>query len=524
MSGAGPCPLPKAPMERVLREHVAEHLAELRAKPIPPQRHEGVTLLIYWFPKADPATGIRPTDFCEFALRQTLTTLGALPTTIVTDHTWPELNALANALGATIQEEPTLTQGDIWSMTGDCIARLSTRFTTRHVLVVQHDGWPLRDDLARFLRYDVVGAPDVKDDARQYLADFLGLTTLNGGFTLRSRRFCKAEAWRWKYIWRFLLPNGHPWLSEDVFCTRTLRFFDPLFRLTHRFAPARIARQFSQECLDGAQPLALDANPMGFHGRLTAATLLRPNPKLTVVSAVRDHAMHARCIRENPHLAGAEIVVYDNTQENLPIPVRYNTFLKNLPADAEWILFAHEDFQPLEDPRPLLARANPLFPYGLIGTRKVLKTFILPVGSIQDCQRDGSDPQTLAAPRWMRALLGNTVEAVDCCGLFVHADAFRTWGYRFDEACAWDLYAEDLCFQHQCKTGHLARVLPLLARHWSRGNPASDSFKAALAHLNTKYEQTFFAGGTCVATIGGTPPRRFRIWRRIVRLLGLHKR
>ena len=396
-----PIPLPKAALEGCLRRHVARRLPELRRWAVPPCRHSGVTLLIYWYPKTAP-DGSRPLDPCEFALRQSWDVLGFLPTVVVTDRRWPALDAFAQAFGVEIQEEPTLVPGDIWSMTLDCVARLHTRFRTRHVLIVQNDGWPLRDELDAFLRYDCVGAPCVTPGWRETVADLLGLTVLNGGFTLRSRRLCQAVARRWQWLWRYLLPSGHPWLSEDIFYTRTLRLADPWFRLRFRFAPARVARRFSVECLEGALPVPLGARPMGFHGRLTLAAF-EPSPALTVVSVVRDAACHARGLRENPHLAGARFVTFDNAAENRPIPERYNAFLEHLPEDTEWILFAHEDFEPLEDPRPLLTRCSPLFPDGLIGTRKVLGTFILPFGQIEDSNRDGTDsglrrPRALLSP------------------------------------------------------------------------------------------------------------------------------
>ncbi len=514
-------PLPKAPLERCLRTFIAQQLPVLRSTPIPPCRHADVTLLIYWFPKAD-AQGVRPTEPCEFALRQSLTVLGQLPTVIVTDHAWQGLTVLAERLGATVQEEATLVPGDIWSMSIDCIARLATRFHTRHVLIVQHDGWPLRDALHDFLRYDYVGAPDVRKGWRSTVADALALTVLNGGFSLRSKRLCTAVAHRW-HLWKWFLKPGNKHLSEDIFYTRTLRLWDPVYRFRYRFPSSTIARQFSVECLDGAQPVPLQANPMGFHGRVTAQAFIPSATPLTVVSVVRDWALYDRCVRHNPYLAGARFVALDNTQENVSIPKRFNDFLASLPDDTGWILFAHEDFELLEDPRPLLNRQNPLFLYGHIGTRRWMGMAVIPAGAINDSHRDGSDPQHLAPPKLIQWLAGGLVEAFDCCGFYVHTDAFKTWKLRFDEACAWDLYAEDLCFQAIRTSGHLARILPVRAHHWSRGNPLRESFIQTKAYLDEKYADAFFAGGTCTFVIGQRPPLRFRLYRWLVRLLFLRR-
>ncbi len=511
-------PFPREPLQRALVRYREEHLPELRQRAIPPCRHPQVTLLIYWYPAADEA-GHRPIIPCEFALRQTLCVLGQLPTVIVTNHTWLELNDLAHALGATIQEEPTLTPGSTTMLSQDCIQRLHTRFTTSHVLIVQPDGWPLRDELDNFLGYDYVGAPSVKAGWRERIADGLGLTVLNGGFSLRSQRLCKAVAHRWQTLWRHCLKPESVHAIEDIFTTRTLRLCDPTYRLRYRIAPSPVARNFSVDCLDGALPVELQANPMGFHGPFTAKAFLDDRTHLTVVSVVRDFEMYDRCIKNNPHLAGARLVAFDNREDNLPIPVRYNAFLDALPADTEWILFAHEDFELREDPRPLLARRNPLLPLGHIGTRRVGGLFLFPSGFLTDSWRDGSGHQVLN-PTWLIQTLSNgKVECFDCCGFYLHVDALRAWKLRFDERCMWDMYAEDICCQFMLASKRIPGILPAVAHHWSRGNTASPTFLAAKAYLDEKYCDHFFAGGTCTFSIGKTPPLHFRLYRRLIRLI-----
>ena len=171
------------------------------------------------------------------------------------------------------------------------------------------------------------------------------------------------------------------------------------------------------------------------------------------------------------------------------------------------------------DPRPLLARRNRLFPHGLIGTRMVAGFLILPFGRISDSDRDGGRPHLNRPPLPYGDLLGDTAENFDCCGFFVHVDCFRAFGLRFDPLCAWDLYAEDLCFQFIRATGHRVRILPLAAHHWSRGDATTPRFLATRDALNRKYADTLFAGGTCTLTVGGLPPLRIRLLRRLARLL-----
>lgn len=497
-------PLPRATFRRPLADYVAHRLPQLRAKPPAAKRYEDVTLLIYCFTERDF------TPF-EFALRQTWDVLGMLPTVIVTHRKSIVPEAFARAFSIDVQEESRLIPGNLDSMSEDCLLRLHTRFHTRHVLIVQDDGWPMKDTLSRFLKYDYIGAPNVNPGWRSWVSDALCLTVLNGGFSLRSRRLCRTVAGLWKHLPHRTTP------PEDRVYTRLRWFF--------RFPSAATARQFSLDCLDGLLPPAPDADPMGFHRDSTFLALYVPQPPLTVVSVVRDHACYQRCVRDNPHLQGARFVCFDNTQENLPIPERYNAFLDTLPPDTGWILFAHEDFEVHEDPRPLLQRRNPLFPLGLIGTRIVQGLCVLPFGAISDSYRDGSDLQHLRTPLPYGKLLGEYVENFDCCGFFVHAEAFRAWGLRFDPHCAWDLYAEDLCFQLLHRHGQFSAILPIKAQHWSRGNPKSQRFLDTLNYLNHKYADDFFAGGTCAFTVGKPAPQHLEFAQKALRLLCFwHKR
>ena len=499
-----PQPLPREPLKRALLARIAADLSRLRSETPAPCRYPNVTLLLYYFPSVVTENAF---DAFEFAIRQSWSVLGRLPTVVVTHQAGIVPMERFESGTVTVQVAPQLTPGDIRTMSRDCLVNLYQRFTTSHVLIVQNDGWPLRDDLCDFLQYDFVGAPNVTPGWRARIADAVGLTVLNGGFSLRSRRLCRAVAW----VCRCLPSAFAP--SEDHVYARFRAFF--------RFPSAARARQFSEDALDGLLPPAREAAPMGFHRDSTYAVLCAEPAPLTVVSVVRDKACYQRCVRDNPHLAGARFVMWDNTRENVPIPERYNAFLDTMPADTGWIFFAHEDMELREDPRPWLNRRSPLFPCGLIGTRTIANLVILPFGELSDSDRDGGRMHNNRPPLPYTPFLGNRTENVDCCGFFVHADAFRAWQLRFDPLCKWDLYAEDLCFQFVQRSGHTVSILPLAAHHWSRGNPNTDHFRAALAHLNQKYAADFFAGGTCVFSVGRRPSLCLRLFQFAVHQLFL---
>ena len=493
---AHPQPLPREPLARAMRAFRESRLDALRHAVPPPCRHAGVTLLIYAFPSSPSPAAWEP---FEFALRQSRAVLGHLPAVVVVPQGAALPAPWASLPDLEVQEEPTLRPGDIASMSDDCLLRLYRRFSTRHVLIVQADGWPMHDALEDFLRFDYVGAPSVSPGWRSRVADALGLTVLNGGFSLRSRRLCHTMARLAR-----LLPR-RPDTPEDRLYSR-LRWLRPWLR----FPSAAVARRFSEDALDGRLPPAPESSPMGFHRDSTFRALYAHEPPLTVVSVVRDWACYRRCLAENPHLRGARFLPCDNTRENRPIPERYNAAIAALPPETSgWVLFAHEDFAPQEDPRPLLARRNPLFPCSLIGSRLVGGLAVLPFGRLSDSARDGSRPHLNRPPLPYGTLLGNYTENTDCCALFVHVEALRAWKLRFDPRCAWDLYVEDLCFSYLIASGHGLPVLPLRAHHYSRGNARTQRFTETLAYLNRKYADYCFAGGTCALLIG-SPSRAIR--------------
>ena len=499
-----PKPLPVEPRERALQAAIAAQLPCLRREAPPPCRYPDVTVLIYYFPQKPGPDSFLP---FEFALRKTWSVLGWMQTVVVTHRKSLLPTAFLEQHPVEVQEESRLVPGKIASMSRDCLVRLHRRFNTKYVLIVQTDGWPLEDRLQAFLRYDYVGAPNVTPGWRAKIADALGVTVLNGGFSLRSKRLCRMVSGAWRWLPERFTP------SEDHVYSR--------FRWCLRYPSAAVARQFSEDALDGLLPPAPEAKPMGFHRASTFAALFPEARPLTVVSVVRDHACYERCVKQNAFLAQARHICFDNTVENVPIPVRYNAFLESMPEDTGWILFAHEDFELREEPMEILRRRATLFPCGLIGTRTIANAMILPFGRITDSDRDGRRLHVNRPPLPYAALLGNRTENFDCCGFFVHADVFRAWNLRFDPACEWDLYAEDFCFQFIKASGHAVSVIPLRAHHWSRGNPATAHFRAALDHLNRKYAADFFAGGTCVFSIGHPPPWRLRVFQCLVHHLFL---
>ncbi|MBQ9430660.1 MAG: hypothetical protein IJU44_03825 [Kiritimatiellae bacterium] len=253
-----------------LKEWQQKNLPQLRKTRFEPAKHAGVTLVCYLFPPTE-----REREYLEgieCALLQSWKVLGQLPAVLVASHRFPELDELVAArpqIG--LQVEPALTPGSIRSMSLDCITKLADRFSTEYCLVIQNDGFPLRDTLADFLgKWDYIGAPANVGWRRRFLFKPFGVQTFNGGFSLRSRKICRAAAAAWRLWGRWLIGPRGRLFAEDVFYTTTAKFFCPRYRFAHRFPDTAEARRFAYDDLSRHMDLPPSETPFGFHGTTTA--------------------------------------------------------------------------------------------------------------------------------------------------------------------------------------------------------------------------------------------------------------
>lgn len=253
-----------------LRVWQRRNLPRLRCLDFDPSPYTDVTVVAYSFPP--PGQEELWFTWLESALLQTWRMLGVMKTVLVVHRRFSAVEAFCRRWEhVEIQVEPTLEPGNIWSMTEDCIERLGSRFETRYCLIVQDDGFPIKANLKDFLgRWDYIGAPFVRNLPRQYLAEVIGFASGNGGFSLRSRRLCRAVSFLWRRGWRRICRKENWFRSEDIFYTVTLRIFMPFYRVVYRFAPVWQAARFSVDVEVGRSP---DCRPFGFHGIETFSVL-----------------------------------------------------------------------------------------------------------------------------------------------------------------------------------------------------------------------------------------------------------
>ena len=127
---------------------------------------------------------------------------------------------------------------------------------TEYVLIVQDDGWALNGANWRdgWFDYDYIGAPThaAGVDGKlckwySWIGQPAAIPVLNGGFSLRTRRFLEAPT---KFGICYQTP-GDPWLrNEDIQLCLILR--ESLERRGLKFAPPEAALHFSVEYMHPA--------------------------------------------------------------------------------------------------------------------------------------------------------------------------------------------------------------------------------------------------------------------------------
>ncbi len=276
------------PQSAPIREFQRRKLAQLRTASFAPSPYEGkVTLLIYTFPQNPDGADF---DWIEFSILQSWSVLGKLKTVIVANSRFAKLDAFAAVHPEVeIQLAPNLKPGDLDSMSRDMLANLWRRFSTPEVLVIQDDGFPLGGNLGDFLgKFDFIGAPIYAPGLRRKLFYAVHLPCFNGGFSLRSRRFCRYVSRFWCLFARFFIRPGSFLSGEDVvFCF--LSRLNPYAYFKFKMPGERDALRFSVDTLGGILPLP-GKRPFGFHGKATFDALeKRKTGRLDEVTVLAYH-------------------------------------------------------------------------------------------------------------------------------------------------------------------------------------------------------------------------------------------
>lgn len=258
-----------------LRDWQEKRLVALKTASFHVSKHfEDVTLVIYTFPPKEREDEMFKLIKCS--ILHSWEVLGQLRTTIVADRPFDAVNDFAaqHPNVVDLQIAPNIIPSNIKTMSLDCIKNLHTRFHTPYCLIIQDDGMPIKDNLAVFLgKYDFIGAPIISDGWKRKLAYAVGLGSFNGGFSLRSKRFCEYASKMWFSFFSKFMPEDHRHLGEDFYYTTLLKFL-PMTWWKFKFPNEKEAFRFAVDALNGHVKVPNDIKSFGFHGKDTAELLL----------------------------------------------------------------------------------------------------------------------------------------------------------------------------------------------------------------------------------------------------------
>ena len=231
---------------------------------------------------------------------------------------------------------------------------------------------------------------------------------------------------------------------------------------------------------------------------------------IVIVTVIRDWTMYDKSVRTNKWCEGSTFLPLDNSIANLPIPVRYNSFLESYDYSHDaWFVFCHEDFEFLENPCEIVKGLDKNALYGPIGHLRV-GLFGFGVqrvrGEISITRKDDLHSWKIGR----RVAKPAKVETFDCCCLIVHSSLVKRLGLRFDEKLEFDMYVEDFCAAAYERCNVPSYVIQMEACHHSDAT-ASDRLWRHLPYLKEKYKKHSYTG---TLTYFGTPSwqKRLQDW------------
>lgn len=222
-----------------------------------------------------------------------------------------------------------------------------------------------------------------------------------------------------------------------------------------------------------------------------------------VVCVVNNKGTFETVVKNNANLKNCEIISYDNTIENVSIPIRYNDFINHYVQDSDddfWCVFIHQDFGFIENIENKFKNMDQNCIYGAVGVRlftnKALKKIGLadkimvkgkgelkiPFGKIRQGNNDFS-----FRDYGFEVFTQIVVDSVDCCCIMIHSSLIKKYNLRFDEKLSFHLYAEELCYRAKIEHKIKTRVIQTKCFHMGIGS-INEEFVDSVHYLNDKFD------------------------------------
>ncbi len=226
---------------------------------------------------------------------------------------------------------------------------------------------------------------------------------------------------------------------------------------------------------------------------------------IDLVTVVNDPDLYEKCFVNNKNVNQHNLIMYDNTTDNIPVTKRFNDYINNKMKDDTWIVFCHQDFEIHESIEPKLGNLDKNCIYGPIGAQTINQFvfFLRMYGiKIKKCRIGFTKKMRLKGQIYVeengkhklagyKAKYLELVDTLDCCCFIIHSSLIKNINYKFDENLDWHLYSEDLSsyakINHDIKT----KIINFKASHYSPGN-FDENYYLSLEYLRKKYNNNSF--------------------------------
>lgn len=207
--------------------------------------------------------------------------------------------------------------------------------------------------------------------------------------------------------------------------------------------------------------------------------------EITCVSVVRDYEMYENCIRNNPFCHLLKCIPIDNRENNLAITTHYNEFLDSYTGNG-WIIFCHEDWQPLCNLIDVFKKLDKNKIWGPIGAyieECRYADFFQICGHVTQSDKNGKNIEDVNGEFPQKV-----VDTLDCQCIMFHSSLIKQYPLRFDQNLDFDLYTEDFCSNAALNFNIESRVTIFNCWHHSIGN-IGYRFERALCYMKKKIHE-----------------------------------
>lgn len=223
------------------------------------------------------------------------------------------------------------------------------------------------------------------------------------------------------------------------------------------------------------------------------------NPK--VICTFNNQEIFDKVVKNNEYVKDAELLAFNNIEENVEITKRYNTVLAEIANSKEsedcWCVFIHQDFGFMEDLNSILSKLDKNCINGAIGV-KIFKGIFF--GKNYKSKKWGFKTELKLTygmilqgdngfnfkPHGRKLYFPMKANTTDCCCIILHSSLIKKYNLRFDENLSFHMYAEELCYRAKKDYGVCTKITQMNCYHLGVGS-LNQEFDDSVNYLKNKF-------------------------------------